>query len=348
MKILITGNMGYVGPGVISRLRETYPNADLVGFDIGYFANNLTGAEILPEVKLNKQIIGDVRYVTEDLLEGVDCVIYLAAISNDPMGNTFEDITMDVNYKSAIKFASMAKSRGAGSFIFASSCSMYGAADDHAKVESDELKPLTTYARSKVAAEKDLKPLASDDFTITCWRFATACGYSNRLRLDLVLNDFVAGAVATKQIGILSDGTPWRPLIHVLDMAVAIDWAVNREAGNGGSFLAINTGSNVWNYQVAELAGAVAKIIPDTAVSVNPDAPPDKRSYKVNFDRYERLAPNHQPKFTLDETIDDLYGKLSEMGFSNAKFRESQYIRLKTLDRHQKQQLLNDNLSWNF
>jgi len=286
MKILITGNMGYVGPGVVSQLRATYPDAELIGFDTGYFAKCLTNPLFLPENKLSKQVFGDVRDFPEELLDGVDGIIYLAAISNDPMGNKFEEITMEVNYRSAVALAEMGRKNGVKSFVFASSCSMYGEADDDAKVETDKLNPLTAYARSKVAAEKELEPLATDDFTITCLRFATACGFSYRLRLDLVLNDFLAGAVTSNEISILSDGTPWRPLINVLDMARAIDWAVARPQDNGGAFLAINTGSNVWNYQVKELAEAVAEVIPGMKVSVNPDAPPDKRSYKVNFDMY--------------------------------------------------------------
>lgn len=348
MKILITGNMGYVGPGVISRLRSTYPNADLIGYDTGYFAKCLTSVDFLPEAKLTNQIFGDVREFSEDLLDGVDSVIYLAAISNDPMGNKYEAVTLDVNYRAAIKMAEIAKRKGAKSFVFASSCSMYGEADDDAKTEGDKLNPLTAYARSKVMAEQDLKPLADENFVVTCLRFATACGHSNRLRLDLVLNDFVAGAVTSKEIGILSDGTPWRPLIHVLDMAIAIDWAVSRTKNNGGEFLAINTGSSEWNYQVKELADAVADIIPGIKVSVNPDAPPDKRSYKVNFDLYKKLAPDHQPEYNLKKAIEGLYNNLTSMGFSDSKYRESQFIRLKVLNRLQENKFLNDSLFWNW
>ncbi|MCG6190230.1 NAD-dependent epimerase/dehydratase family protein [Maribellus maritimus] len=346
MKILITGNMGYVGPGVVSQLRETYPHAELIGFDIAFFAHCLTNPPFLPERKLDKQIFGDVRYFDPEILNDIDSIVYLAAISNDPMGNKFEEVTMDVNYRSAIRMAKIGKEKGVSSFVFASSCSVYGAAEGSAKVESDTLNPLTAYARSKIAAEEDLLKIADDGFTVTCLRFATACGFSNRLRLDLVLNDFVAGAVSSKRIDILSDGTPWRPLINVLDMARAIDWAVTRDADNGGEFLAVNAGTNSWNYQVKELAEAVAEVVEGCKVTINQDAPPDKRSYKVNFDLFKKLAPNHQPIFDLETSIRSLYENLNTMGFNDPDFRESSFIRLKVLNKLQTESFLDDNLSW--
>jgi nucleoside-diphosphate-sugar epimerase len=348
MKVLIIGNMGYVGPGLVSLLRKSYPQAILVGFDTGYFANHLTHVAYQPEVQLNRQIMGDVRYFPYEILTEFDSVIFLAAISNDPMGAKYEEVTLDVNYKSCVRIAEKARDVGVKSFVFASSCSMYGAADDNAKTEQDELNPLTAYARSKVYAERDLEPLASPNFIVTSLRFATACGISNRLRLDLVLNDFVSGAVASKEINILSNGTPWRPLINVLDMARAIDWAISREADSGGVFLAVNTGSNAWNYQVKELAEAVAAVVPGCSVSINQDAPTDKRSYKVNFDLYERLAPNHQPVYDLHTTIQELYTALTAMGFSDANFRESNLMRLKVLAGLQQSGHLDHKLSWNW
>ncbi|MDJ1499859.1 NAD-dependent epimerase/dehydratase [Xanthocytophaga agilis] len=346
MKILITGNMGYVGPGVVAHLRSVFPQATLIGYDMAYFANCLTNADFLPESKLDEQLFGDIRNVPASILEGVDAVVHLAAVSNDPMGNKYEEVTIDVNHKSSIALAEKAKAAGVKSFIFASSCSVYGAGGEGAKTEDSELNPLTAYARSKIFTERDLKPLADSSFTITCLRFATACGMSNRLRLDLVLNDFVAGAVTSKQITILSDGTPWRPLINVKDMAIAIEWAIERPASNGGEFLAINTGSNVWNYQVKEIAEAVAQIIPGTQVSINQEAPPDKRSYRVNFDLYAKLAPNHQVKRTLIDTIEELKENLEAMGFADGNFRNSQLMRLKVLNTLQDKQLIDSQLVW--
>jgi nucleoside-diphosphate-sugar epimerase len=354
MKILIVGNMGYVGPGVVSLLRRDYPDAELVGFDIGYFANQLTGTELIPEVKLNRQIIGDVRQFPVEILEGVDAVVYLAAISIDPTGAKYDEVTLDVNYRSCVRIAGQAREAGVKSFVFASSCSVYGFANGEAKTENDSLgpltddsiKPLTAYARSKVFTERELEPLATDLFTVTCLRFATACGMSDRLRLDLVLNDLVASAVVAREINILSDGTPWRPLIDVSDMARAIEWAIGREQANGGKFLAVNTGSNKWNYQVKELAEAIREIVPGCKVTVNQGAPPDKRSYKVNFDLYEKLAPSHQPVYDLKTSIEEVFRSLSEIGLKDPKFRESKYMRLKALAGLQENGHLNENLSW--
>ncbi len=346
MKILIIGNMGYVGPGTVKQLRETYPDAELIGFDIGYFSNHLTHVKVLPEVRLNSQIIGDVRQFPAGILEGVDAIVYLAAISNDPMGAVYEEVTMDVNYRSAVRIAGLARAAGVKSFVYASSCSIYGAADDYPKRETDALSPLTAYAKSKVAAEIGLAKLASKDFTVTCLRFATACGMSDRLRLDLVLNDFVAGAIVSKEINILSDGTPWRPLINVMDMALALEWGVGRKASNGGEYLAVNTGTSSWNYQVKDLAKAVSSIVPECKVTIKTDAPPDKRSYKVNFDLYKKLAPNHQPKHDLYATIKELYESIKAMRLSDTNFRDSNFMRLKILASLREQGLVNDNLSW--
>ena len=307
--------MGYVGPAVTKQLRASYPDAVLAGFDIGYFGNCITSTEVLPECRVDLQYFGDMRQFPKEALSGVDAIVHLAGISNDPIGNKFEEVTLDINYRASIDLAKKAKEAGVKSFVFASSCSMYGSADDSARTEKSPLNPLTAYARSKVFTEKELEPLASEKFKITSLRFSTACGWSDRLRLDLVLNDFVAGAVASKKITILSDGTPWRPLINIKDMARAIDWAISRELANGGEFLAVNVGSDEWNYQVKDLAQAVAKVIPGTDISINKDAQPDKRSYRVNFNLFKKLAPFHQPKVGLTESVEELYDGLVFLGF---------------------------------
>ena len=346
MKILVTGNMGYIGPSVINQLRTSYPGSTLIGFDIGYFGNCITSTEMLPECRVDFQYFADIRQFPIDLLIGVDAIVHLAGISNDPIGNKFEKVTLDINYRASIELAKKAKEAGVTSFTYASSCSMYGFADDSPRTETSSLNPLTAYAKSKAFTERDLEPLASDQFKITCLRFSTACGWSERLRLDLVLNDFVAGAVASKRITILSDGTPWRPLINVKDMARAIDWAVRREAGNGGNFLAVNVGSDGWNCQVRDLAEGVAKVIPNVGISINQNAPPDKRSYRVNFDLFRKLAPGHQPKFDLITSIRELKEGLEAMEFKDEDFRNSKYIRLNTLTQLQNKGLLNQNLEW--
>lgn len=345
-RILLTGNMGYVGPGVVQQLRQAFPAAELIGYDLGFFAHCLTGAERLPESRLDRQEFGDVRQVPAELLAGVDAVVHLAAISNDPMGKAYEEVTMEINHQAGIELARQAKAAGVRAFVFASSCSIYGMGGEDAKTETSSVNPLTAYARSKVASEQDLAPLADDDFVVTCLRFATACGWSDRLRLDLVLNDFVASAVATGEISILSDGTPWRPLIHVRDMARAIEWAVTREATNGGRFLAVNAGSDTWNYRVKELAEAVAEALPGTRVSVNPAAAPDLRSYRVDFSLFQELAPDHQPQHSLAATIAELHEKLLAMGFRDPEFRGSRLMRLRVLAALREQGELTEQLTW--
>ncbi len=345
-QILITGNMGYVGPAVSRHLRASRPDARLTGLDMGLFAHCLTGSVCLPERVLDQQRFADVRSVMPDGLRDVDVVVSLAAISNDPMGSAFAPATDAVNHVAAVRLARLAKEAGARSYVFASSCSVYGQAEGGPRRESDPLNPLTAYARSKIETENDLRELADDDFVVTCLRFPTACGMSDRLRLDLVLNDFVASAVASGRIDILSDGTPWRPLIDIRDMAQAIDWASDRKAASGGAFLAVNVGTPGCNYQVKDLAAAVAAQIPGTTVSVNPDAAPDKRSYQVDFSLYGQLAPGFLPVVSLEESIRGLHAGLTRMGFAERNFRESQYMRLKVLASLQKEGLVNEQVAW--
>lgn len=345
MKILITGNMGYVGPSVLRRLREAYPRAELIGLDKGYFAHCLTNADILPECRADIQYFADVRRLPQGVLDEVDAIVHLAAISNDPMGNTFEEVTYDINFRASVELAKRAKLAGVKALVFASSCSMYGLADDTPRKETSALNPLTAYAKSKVQTEVELRKLADSKFTVTCLRFATACGMSDRLRLDLVVNDFVACAVTSRNITILSDGTPWRPLIHVKDMARAIEWAVQRDRAHG-EFLAVNVGSNTWNYQVKELAEAVAEVVPGVSISINKNAPPDSRSYRVDFALYKSLAPNHQPQVDLMTAVSELKVGLQAMGFDDPNFRSSKYMRLEVLRRLRERALLDSKLEW--
>jgi nucleoside-diphosphate-sugar epimerase len=346
MRILLTGNLGYVGPVVAAHLRTAIPAAWLAGLDVGFFANCLTTPLASPERHLDCHYFADVRRVPDDILRGIDAVIHLAAISNDPMGKTFENVTMDVNSAASLALARKARAAGARAFAYASSCSVYGFAEDGARNENSSLNPLTAYARSKVATEEGLKLIAGPDFLVTCLRFATACGFSPRLRLDLVLNDFVASALALKRIDILSDGTPWRPLINVSDMARALEWALTRSRVAGGDYLIVNAGSSRWNYQVRDLARAVQRVMPDVQVNINPNAQPDKRSYRVDFTRFERLAPSHQPVRELEESIREIKTGLENVGFADPDFRNSRLIRLKVLSALKADGLLTEDLYW--
>ncbi|MBV9286409.1 MAG: SDR family oxidoreductase [Hyphomicrobiales bacterium] len=346
MRVLITGNMGYVGSVLTRFLRANFPQSELIGFDAGFFGHCLTGAALLPETLLDRQVFGDIREIPANLMEGVDAVVHLSAVSNDPMGNKFEAVTCDINQKASVRLAQLAAERGVRTFVFASSCSMYGYAEGGARKESDPARPLTAYARSKIGSEQAFAELELKGMTVTSLRFATACGMSDRLRLDLVLNDFVACAISSGEITVLSDGTPWRPLIDVEDMARAIAWAISRKHEEGGEFLAVNAGHNESNYQVRELAGAVARQVPGTRVSINRNAPPDKRSYKVDFSLFSKLAPAHTPHVTLDESIKRLRDGLTAMGFADRNFRNSPYMRLKTLERHMAAGWLGADLRW--
>jgi nucleoside-diphosphate-sugar epimerase len=324
--------MGYVGPMVVRHLRATIPHARIIGYDAAFFADCLTTPHGLPEALLDVQHFGDIRDLPPALLDGVDAVVHLAAVSNDPMGTRYEAATAEINARASIRLAALAHQAGVRAFVFASSCSIYGFAEGGPRREEDSLNPLTAYARSKVAVEESLHAMQPQAMTVTCLRFATACGMSPRLRLDLVLNDFVAGAMAAREISVLSDGSPWRPLIELRDMARAIEWAIGRQVDHGGRVLSVNVGSDGWNLQVRDIAEAVAREVAGTRVSINAAALPDRRSYRVDFGLFRQLAPQHQPRIGLTEAVRGLRDGLAAIGFADADFREGRCMRLKVLD----------------
>jgi nucleoside-diphosphate-sugar epimerase len=343
-RVLVVGNMGYIGPVLVRHLRENREDLRIEGADTGYFAHCLTGSPELPERLLDVQRFVDIRAIEDRLFQGVDAVVLLAAISNDPIGNRFEAVTHAINVEASLRLARAAKARGVSRLVFASSCSVYGAGSSVPCNEESPVVPLTAYARSKVGLENELKELADASFWVTCLRFGTACGFSDRLRLDLVLNDFVACALTTGKIVVLSDGTPWRPLIHVKDMSRAMEWGLVRK--DGGNFLSINAGSSRGNYQVVELASATANVISGAEVSINTAAQPDKRTYRVDFGRYETLAEGYTPQVSLHEAIEDLVRGLGRMKFADANFRQSNLIRLHMLNDHIRSGRLTERLEW--
>ncbi len=346
MNVFVTGNMGYLGSTLTKYLNKTYSDIKIIGYDTGFFGHSLTGSDFIPEQGLDIQYFGDVRDIKQSMISGVDAIVHLAGVSNDPIGMEFEDVTSEINRQASVKLAKLAVKENVKNFVFASSCSMYGQTDGGSKKETDTTKPLTAYARSKVGTEEDLKNTNLGNMNFTSLRFATACGWSERLRLDLVLNDFVACAITSGKISILSDGTPWRPIIDVEDMCRAINWGINREIDNGGQYLPINVGSNKGNYQVKQIANSVAKMIPNTKVLINKEALPDKRSYKVDFTKYENLAPNYQPIISLNQSILRLKNGLKKMNFSNKNFRESAFMRLNTLRKHIENNRIGKDLRW--
>lgn len=347
MKVLISGHRGYVGPVLVQHLRGGSSYLSVVGVDLELFSPSLGGAPEIPSIGR------DVRALTAEDLRGFDAVIHLAALSNDPISNRFEILTDQINHLATIRLARLAKEAGCSRFTFASSCSVYGQADGIAS-ETSPVNPLTAYARSKFDAERNLQGLAGPDFLVSCLRFATACGSSPGLRLDLVLNDFVTRAILEKNITILSDGTPWRPLIHVSDMARALEWSLRREAET--PFVVANVGSNDWNYRVIELAEAVAAEIPGVNILVNKSAPADKRSYRVGFDRFTEIAPaQYLPRVTLRAAIEDLavgldslLGRFSAMprNFDDLQRLAPDVIRLQKISQLRDERRLSDALEW--
>ncbi len=345
MKILVTGNMGYIGPIVVSVLRKNFPNCVIKGMDSGFFAHCLLDSnDAFPEINIDEQIFLDIRDIQQIHLEGVDAVIHLASISNDPMGSTYESQTWDINSLASFRLAQIAKEVGVTSFVFASSCSIYGQGSDNPRSEMDNLNPLTTYAKSKVFLESALKNLADNNFRVTCLRFATACGWSPRCRFDLVINDFVLSAMAIGEISVLSDGTPWRPMIHVKDMAKALAWGVSRSIGE--DYLVVNVGENKNNYQVKELAQIVASVIPNTKISIAKDSGVDSRSYRVNFDLFEKLTGHGFIEWSVHKAAEELFAKLNKIKFSDNNFRNSRYIRFNVLKDLQAREILNADLRW--
>jgi nucleoside-diphosphate-sugar epimerase len=345
MKVLITGNLGYIGPYLGRYLKERYPSMILVGLDAGFFFNSITVNDQPIDRFYDVQHYGDVRDLRSDFVKGFDAIVNLAAISNDPMGNQFEKVTDQINRESVIKIAKEAAKQSVKSVVFASSCSMYGAASDKPKTENDLTNPLTAYARSKIGVEEGLLNEDLNGTIFTALRFSTACGFTPRTRLDLVLNDFVVSAMNYKKISILSDGTPWRPLIHVHDMCRAIDWAIHRD-DIYNNIRSINIGSNNWNYQVKDLARAVADHVGNVEVNINLDAPPDKRSYQVDFSLYEKIAPNHQPVVMLNDAIEDLFMGLQNVKIVEDDFRKSKYIRLQVLQHLMSERIIDSELRY--
>lgn len=329
MKILITGNMGYVGSVLVEKIALQNINNKLkvIGFDSGLFGHKLIDSNPLPESYLNQQILKDIRDISSADLKDVDIVIHLAALSNDPMGNKFSALTKEINLYASQRLADLCLSTGVKKLVFASSCSVYGEGGSSIKDENNQVAPLTPYAESKIEFENYLRSKSCDTFQAICLRFSTACGPSPRLRLDLVLNDFVFSALTSGKIKVLSDGSPVRPLIDVSDMANALIWASLSEID--GSFLVLNTGMPDCNYSVKEIAEKVREELPHVKIDINRDAPEDKRSYRVNFNKFNALSGGQVLKVDLSNSIKSL---IRCIGGHMLKERKENYFRLKTLN----------------
>jgi nucleoside-diphosphate-sugar epimerase len=305
MNILITGSQGYVGSVVVKRLKQHFPSTEIQGIDAGFFQNKISNFDIAPEMFLSKLIFKDVREINATDLVGVDAVVHLAAISNDPMGSKFVQQTDDINFRATCLLAESAKKARVKKFIFASSASVYGENSDVC-FEDTKLNALTPYAESKVKSEQYLSGLADEDFQVTCFRFATACGWSPRVRSDLVLNQFVLGCLVTGKIILKSDGSSKRPLISVEDMARAIGWAISEERDRLSPYEVLNTGQNEWNFKIIDLAELVLKNFNNKNVSIEKTDAHDKRSYDLNFDKYSKNCGSFKLSEDISVTIKTL------------------------------------------
>ncbi|MDX2202379.1 MAG: SDR family oxidoreductase [Hyphomicrobiaceae bacterium] len=324
MRVLLVGGNGYLGPVVGATLRKLIKPDVLDAMDTQWFT-----ATALEPWREPFSSIGEIdkREIGGDILRRYDVVVDFAAVSNDPMSADFEAATMEINHQAAVDLARRAKAAGVKRFIFASSCSIYGSAGDGAKSEQDPKGPLTAYAKSKWAGEVDLEPLADERFSVIALRFATACGWSPTLRADLVLNDFVATALTERKILVLSDGTPWRPLIHTKDIGRAVAWA-SQVAQEG--FAAYNVGSNAWTLTIGELAKNVGEIL-GVPYEISGAANADKRSYRVAFDKYEATASAWLPQEKVGSAVEEMREMMGKHMDRFVNFRKSNLIRLNVL-----------------
>lgn len=335
----MTGHDGYIGTVMTPMLQRA--GHEVVGLDSCLFRPCLHGAPVPPVEEVRR----DLRDVSADDLRGIDAIVHLAALSNDPLGDLAPEHTHDINHHASTRLAELAKDAGVRRFLYSSSCSVYGAADTTVLVdESAPLAPVSAYAQSKVAVEADLASLADDRFTPVYLRNATAYGWSPRLRLDLVLNDLVATAVLTGEILVLSDGTPWRPLVHIEDISRAFLSALEAPAEDVHD-RAFNVGTEADNHQVSGLAAIVADVVPGSTIRITGEAGGDPRSYRVSFDRIRRELPTFDPRWDARRGAEQLRDRFREHGLA-PEHRAFTYRRIAWLQSLIDEGRVDDHLRW--
>jgi nucleoside-diphosphate-sugar epimerase len=314
---------------------------EVIGFDSDLF-RNCTYGNTLPKIE---EKIKDIRDVTIDDCRDIDAVIHLAALSNDPLGNINPNLTYEINYRSSVKIAQLAKEAGVSRYLFSSSCSTYGAAGDDMLTEGATFNPVTPYGKSKVLAEQEISKLADADFSPTFLRNATAYGISPRHRFDIVLNNLVAWAYTKGLVYLKSDGTPWRPIIHIEDIARAFIAALKapKEKIYNQAF---NVGINDENYRIRDLAEIVKKTVPDCRIQYAKDAGPDKRNYRVDFTKINKQLPEFQPKWTAALGAEQLYSSYQEFGLNLEEFEGPKYQRISHIKELLNSGKLNTELRW--
>ena len=341
MKVMVTGHNGYIGTTLVRMLKET--GHEVLGVDAFLFESCCLGP---PPVPVDQEIHEDIRDLHLTDFDGVDAVIHLAALSNDHLGKLSSRVTYDINHRASVRLAQLAKRAGVPRFLYSSSCSIYGAAGPAEVLdETAAFHPVTSYAESKVLAERDLARFADQDFCPVYLRGATAYGFSPHLRADLVVNSLTGWVFFTGKVLIQSDGSPWRPFVHVEDIArafMAMLTAPREQVCNE----AFNVGRTEANYQIRQVAELVRQSVPGSRLEYAPDAGPDKRCYRVDFAKIHRVVPEFEPRWTLEEGIEQLGRAFRDYHLERSDFEGPKFLRIRHIQRLINQELLDRNLRW--